>query len=148
MKASILDFTLLLSICQSALSFSTPVSHSAIQTVLFAEESERSPKRRSVLGNLRRAVVGTATLAAFRSKPLPVNAAEEILSSPGRIVQLEIANLGGEAGNTGIVKIKLQPEWAPRGVKRFEVRLHLIRRSITSVVACLLTSSLTGIFRN
>lgn len=119
MKASILDFTLLLSLCLSAHSFSTPVSHSATQTVLFAEEPARSPKRRSVLGNLRRAVVGTVTLASFRSKLQPVNA-EEILSSQGRVVQLEIANLEGEEGNTGVVKIKLQPEWAPRGVKRFE----------------------------
>jgi len=81
---------------------------------------------------LRRAVVGTVTLASFRPKLQPVNA-EEILSSQGRVVQLEIANLEGEEGNTGVVKIKLQPEWAPRGVKRFEVRLHRVCRSITSV---------------
>lgn len=86
-------------------------------SMLFAEDS---PKRRSVLGNMRRVVVGAATFATFRQKPSPV-LAEDIIDTPGRTVQMEIANLGGEEGSTGIVKIKLQPDWAPRGVKRFEV---------------------------
>lgn len=91
-------------------------------TMLLAEEPARSPKRRSVLGNMKRAVVGAATFVAFRQKPAPA-LAEDIMASPGRVVQLEMANLDGVEGNTGIVKIKLQPEWAPRGVKRFEVGL-------------------------
>ncbi|CAJ1946293.1 unnamed protein product [Cylindrotheca closterium] len=122
MKASILDFAILLSLFMSVSSFSSnsPITQqSRTPTRLFAEEPARSLKRRSILGNLRKAVVGSATLAAFRQKPAPVNA-EDILASPGRTVQLEIANLEGVEGNTGIVKLKLQPEWAPRGVKRFE----------------------------
>jgi hypothetical protein len=73
---------------------------------------------------MKKTLVGAATLAAFRQKPAPV-LAEDIMQSPGRVVQLEIANLEGVEGNIGIVKIKLQSEWAPRGVKRFEVRLKL-----------------------
>ena len=127
MKTVILYFTLLLSPFIGVSSFSnnsnSRITQSRTPTRLFAEEPARSLKRRSILGNLRKAVVGTATLAAFRQKPAPVNA-EDILASPGRTVQLEIANLEGVAGNTGIVKIKLQPEWAPRGVKRFEVSIY------------------------
>ncbi|KAL3942308.1 MAG: hypothetical protein SGBAC_003481 [Bacillariaceae sp.] len=124
MKASILNFTVLLSLFVGVSSFSSSynsplVAQSRTPTQLFAEDPARSPKRRSVLGNLKKAVVGSATLAAFRQKLPPVNA-EELLASPGRTVQMEIANLDGVEGNTGIVKIKLQPEWAPRGVKRFE----------------------------
>lgn len=118
MKPAILDFALLLSLFMSVSSFShqPTITRSKIQTQLFAED----PARRSVLGNIKRIVVGTAAFVAFRQKPAPVSA-EELLASPGRIVQLEIANLEGVEGETGIVKIKLQPEWAPRGVKRFEV---------------------------
>mmetsp|Transcript_43910 Transcript_43910/g.105940 ORF Transcript_43910/g.105940 Transcript_43910/m.105940 type:complete len:269 (-) Transcript_43910:66-872(-) len=122
MKTSILNFTFLLSLFVSVSSFSynSPIGQqSRTPTQLFAKEPAGSVQRRSVLGNLKRFAVGAATLAAFRQKPAPVNA-EEILASPGRIVQMEIANLEGVEGNTGIVKIKLQPEWAPRGVKRFE----------------------------
>jgi peptidyl-prolyl cis-trans isomerase A (cyclophilin A) len=73
---------------------------------------------------MKKAIVGAATLATFRQSPAPV-LAEDIIESPGRVVKLEIANLDGVEGNIGIVKIKLQSEWAPVGVKRFEVRLKL-----------------------
>jgi hypothetical protein len=78
---------------------------------------------------MRKAVVGAATFAAFRQSSSPV-LAEDIMDTPGRIVQIEIANLEGVEGNTGIVKLKLQPDWAPRGVKRFEVcRMFLFKMS-------------------
>lgn len=121
MKTSYLDFAMLLSLFMgvSSFSYNSLITQTRTQTQLFAEDPARSPERRSVLDNLKRVVIGTATLAAFRQKPAPVSA-EELLASPGRVVQMEIANLGGVEGETGIVKIKLQPEWAPRGVKRFE----------------------------
>lgn len=125
MKTSYLDFAMLLSLFMGVSSFShnSLITQTRTQTQLFAEDPARSPERRSVLDNLKRVVIGTATLAAFRPKPAPVSA-EELMASPGRTVQLEITNLGGVEGETGIVKIKLQPEWAPRGVSRFEVSIH------------------------
>ena len=39
----------------------------------------------------------------------------------GRIVEMEISNLDGEEGKTGIVRIQLRKDWAPLGVERFEV---------------------------
>jgi hypothetical protein len=72
------------------------------------------------LGNIKRAVVGAATLAVFRQGP-KVAFADDSVATTGRIVELTFANLEGIEGNTGTVKLQLRPEWAPRGVKRFEV---------------------------
>ena len=40
----------------------------------------------------------------------------------GRVIALKVNNLGGEEGKTGTVRIQMAPEWAPKGVARFEVR--------------------------
>mmetsp|Transcript_10481 Transcript_10481/g.14862 ORF Transcript_10481/g.14862 Transcript_10481/m.14862 type:complete len:155 (-) Transcript_10481:695-1159(-) len=84
---------------------------------------EAEASRRGVLGKIRGAVVGAATLAIFRQGP-SVAIADDAEPTTGRIVELEVANLGGEEGKIGKVKIQLRPEWAPRGVKRFEVRQY------------------------
>jgi hypothetical protein len=120
------SYLLCLLVSAGAFCFDSPATKSTWKstTMLHAEEPARSLKRRSVLGNMKKVLVSAATLAAFRQKPAPV-LAEDIIESPGRVVQLEIANLEGLEGNIGIVKIKLQSEWAPRGAKRFEVRLKL-----------------------
>jgi len=81
-------------------------------TILFAEDPWLV-KRSHVLNHMKRAIVGAATLGVFHEQ---IASAEE----QGRTVELEIANLEGVEGNTGKVKIKLQPDWAPTGVKRFE----------------------------
>eukprot|EP00980_Cylindrotheca_fusiformis_P007291 scaffold1525_cov142-Cylindrotheca_fusiformis.AAC.91 len=124
MKASFISNSYLLCSLASAgaFCFDLPARQSSLRTGsmrLHSEEPANSPKRRSVLGNMKKAVVGAVTFASFRQRPAPA-LAENIMDSPGRIVQLEIANLEGVEGKTGTVKIKLQPEWAPRGVQRFE----------------------------
>ena len=93
---------------------------STTSTALFAEDPAKSPKRRTVLGNIRAGVVSAATFVAFRQRTEPANA-DEIVQTDGRVVELQIANLDGVEGNTGVVKIELKKDWAPRGVKRFEV---------------------------
>jgi hypothetical protein len=106
--------------------------------------------RRKVLGNLRRAVVGAATLSVFRQGP-KVALADDAIPTTGRIVEMVIANLDGIEGNTGTVKIQLRPEWAPRGVKRFEVcsRLALILTEIVYLFLADLTLFLScSISRN
>ena len=94
-----------------------------ISTTALQATPEGKPTRRSVLGNFKRAVVGAATLAAFRQGP-KVALADDTVTSAGRIVELTVANLDGIEGNSGTIKIQLQPEWAPRGVRRFEVCEH------------------------
>lgn len=82
--------------------------------------SLQAASRRGVLGNFKRAVIGAASLGIFRQGP-SVAIADDTVPTTGRVVELKIANLDGIEGNTGTVKIQLRPEWAPRGVKRFQV---------------------------
>lgn len=83
--------------------------------------SLEAASRRGVLGKLRQAILGSATVGAFRASPSVALVDETPVTTDGRIVELQVANLGGVEGKTGTVKIQLRPEWAPRGVKRFEV---------------------------
>jgi hypothetical protein len=113
----------------------------AVKNSATAIHAEAPGSRRKALGNLRRAVVGAATLSVFRTK---VAVADDAVATTGRIVEMQIANLDGIEGNTGTVKIQLRPEWAPRGVKRFEVcfRPAVI---LTEIVYYLSSADLTPI---
>ena len=86
-----------------------------------ATELAAFSRRREVFSNLRKAVFAGGIASVFSSKPV---FAEETSPSTGRIVTFEIANVGGEEGKTGTVKIQMRPEWAPLGVKRFEVSVN------------------------
>ena len=44
-----------------------------------------------------------------------------LAAKSGRIVEMEVSNLDGEEGKTGIVRILLRDDWAPLGVARFQV---------------------------
>lgn len=79
-------------------------------------------RRREVFSNLRKAVFAGGVASIFRKEPA---FAEETsaAASTGRIVTFEIGNVDGDEGKTGTVKIQMRPEWAPRGVARFEVSM-------------------------
>lgn len=78
-----------------------------------------SNRRREVFGKLKKVFFAGGLVEAIRGQPA---LAEEATPSPptGRVVQLQIGNVDGEEGKTGTIKIQLHPEWAPRGVARFE----------------------------
>lgn len=75
--------------------------------------------RRDVFNFLQRIVLGGAALTTIRPFDDDVAFADDEVSS-GRIVEFQVNNLDGVEGNTGTFKIQLRPEWAPRGVARFE----------------------------
>jgi hypothetical protein len=72
--------------------------------------------RRQVLRGLKRVIVAGGATSAFQREA----ALAEAAPTSGRIVEFEMANLDGN-GASGKVKILTRPEWAPRGVARFEV---------------------------
>ena len=75
----------------------------------------RSKSTSSALFSSRREVVGAGFTAAILASGLPAHAED------GKVVALQVDNLDGVPGKTGTIKIQLHPEWAPNGVKRFEV---------------------------
>jgi hypothetical protein len=90
-------------------------------TALRAFNDNNNNNRRGVFQYLfhRLAVfAGASTAAASQLQPALANDDE----TAGSIVEFVISNLDGQEGKTGKVKIQLQPEWAPKGVARFEVR--------------------------
>lgn len=101
----------------SAITSSSPLNTLPVPQSTTALEAESS--RRGVLGRLRGAVVGAATLSIFR--PQIALAEHAPATTTGRIVELVVENVDGVEGKTGSIKLQLRPEWAPRGVQRFEV---------------------------
>lgn len=123
---SVCRFPLLLALvlcsCDGTIEAFTPtgtskheISSYRTSTTLAALDSsaqDKRSRRREVFGWVRRlALVGVG------SSLQPAYAVSED-TVPGRMVELEVSNL--EEGQTGRIKIQLEPSWAPRGVKRFE----------------------------
>jgi hypothetical protein len=63
----------------------------------------------------------TTTLVADASSTVTLLDNTVTAQPTGRIVEFTVQNLDGEIGKNGVVKIQLEPTWAPKGVKRFEV---------------------------
>jgi cyclophilin family peptidyl-prolyl cis-trans isomerase len=70
--------------------------------------------RRGVLQWIKRIAFTGAAVSSVPS--LPVLAEE----AGGSIIEFEVSNLDGVEGKTGTFKIQMYPEWAPKGVERFE----------------------------
>lgn len=78
-------------------------------------------RRRQIFGGLRRIVFAGALLLKSSSSSFPKEVAVAAEApTAGRIVEFQLNNLDGISGKTGTIKIQLRPEWAPRGVARFE----------------------------
>ena len=83
----------------------------------------RSMSRRSAasrFGSLASAFA--ATFNGILSSPAAVSAVDEVAEPEGRLIEFQVANLDGPDGaNSGTIVIKMRPDWAPKGVQRFEV---------------------------
>lgn len=93
-------------------------------TPLYAQKQRRTFLRR--VKNVAFAAIGlrTATQPASAAPSSAATMADDAVN--GRIVTFEVTNLGGEEGRTGKFQIQMAPEWAPKGVARFEVRSYRV----------------------
>jgi peptidyl-prolyl cis-trans isomerase A (cyclophilin A) len=107
--SSILFSTLL---SNTASSFSIPNQPQRLKS-----STELWSKRRDFFSSIKRLVYGTAAVNTVATQTSFPALAEE---TTGRIVEMEIGNIDGQEGKTGKIRIQLHPEWAPRGVQRFE----------------------------
>ena len=80
--------------------------------------AKKGSRRRDFFYSVKRIFLGTATVGAWEQSIPPAQADEP---TSGRIVEMQIANIDGQEGAMGTIRIQLHPEWAPRGVQRFEV---------------------------
>jgi hypothetical protein len=94
-------------------------TRSSPSTSLFADNRSR---RREIFGWVKKSLLVATGYNVLRPQDANAVPAAGEVELTGRIVTFEVANLNGEAGQKGTFKIQLAPEWAPKGVKRFEVR--------------------------
>lgn len=95
----------------------TRTGRSSVPTCGTALHAMRS--RRNIFRNLL-----TATIAAFvRTAPAVADETTATAPQDANVILLEIQNLDGVEGSSGQVKIQMRPDWAPRGVQRFEVSM-------------------------
>jgi hypothetical protein len=121
---SALLFIAVLTLSANAFAPTSGNHHHGLRTAKTASTKLDASKRREIFKWAKKAaVLGLGFKAASGGAATqPANAVVEALT--GRVVTFLVNNLGGEEGKRGTFKIQLAPEWAPRGVARFEVRLQ------------------------
>lgn len=81
------------------------------------DENEQEHLSRRDLGS-HLAVLASAFATTFTSPADLALAADE--EAAGKLIEFEVQNLDGIEGNTGKFVIRMRPDWAPKGVQRFE----------------------------
>ena len=83
------------------------------------QQDNNDQERRGFFSSVKSLFGAAVLIAGVGGKPLPVFAEETDTTPSGNIVEIEVNNLDG--GIAGTIKIQMKPDWAPRGVARFEV---------------------------
>jgi hypothetical protein len=111
--------------------FSTPTSRTSLSqgtmriNTSLQEQQNNDQERRGFFSTVKRFLGASVLVGAGGSKPLPVFAEETDTSPSGNIIEIQVNNIGVDSDKTGTIKIQMKPDWAPRGVARFEVSSHL-----------------------
>lgn len=88
------------------------------------EQQNNDQERRGFFSTVKKFLGASALVAVGGSKPLPAFAEETDTSPSGNIIEIKVNNIGVDSDKSGTIKIQMKPEWAPRGVARFEVSSH------------------------
>jgi hypothetical protein len=102
-------------------------SHLVTPTSTALKAENRGGTRRGFIAAVKRLFVGAGAFSTTAGgRPIPVCAEEtDSGENSGNTVEILVTNIDGESDSKGTIKIQLKPEWAPRGVARFEVSLVL-----------------------
>jgi len=84
------------------------------------EQQNNDQERRGFFSTVKKFLGASALVAVGGSKPLPAFAEETDTSPSGNIIEIKVNNIGVDSDKSGTIKIQMKPEWAPRGVARFE----------------------------
>jgi len=86
-------------------------------TSLFQQQQKSNDQeRRGFFSSVKRLFGASVLVSGIGGKSLPAFA--EDTTASGNIIEIQVNNLDG--GSAGTIKIQMKPEWAPRGVARFE----------------------------
>lgn len=107
-----MNFLALLLLPSVAVAFHGPMIHTrTVSSYKSSSTTLSAADRRDVLATSAAALMTTLLIQ-------PIDSARADDSLSGKIVQFQVTNL--DDGSAGTIKIQLEPEWAPKGVARFE----------------------------
>jgi len=85
-------------------------------SLLQQQQESNDQERRGFFSSVKSLFGASVLVSGIGGKSLPAFAEDTSVS--GNIIEIQVNNLDG--GSAGTIKIQMKPEWAPRGVARFE----------------------------
>jgi len=85
-------------------------------SLLQQQQESNDQERRGFFSSVKSLFGASVLVSGIGGKSLPAFAEDTSVS--GNIIEIQVNNLDG--GSAGTIKIQMKPDWAPRGVARFE----------------------------